>query len=146
MWENGGRWNSSCQKTTKSLSLFNQKIAQLLIENQTMQHIAHRTIYLNIISYKKAKWVQVWNGLEYLTWGDELGRVYLQEGEDELYRSRFRFLNVILRHSGRKNSSNHPKPLSVAILEKVRNQVEVIYHGYVWSLLSTCQPLNNSIS
>jgi transposase len=33
----------------------NQKIAQLLIENQAMKHIAHSYQYFNIVSYEKAQ-------------------------------------------------------------------------------------------
>ena len=89
----------------------NQKIAQLLIENQAMQQIAHRlSISTSSVMRKlnEFKFETDWNTLPR---GDELGRVCLQEGENELHRSRFR-LPKCHRHSRRKNPSNHPKPLS----------------------------------
>ena len=97
----------------------NQKIAQLLIENQAMQHIAHRlSISTSSVMRKlnEFKFETDWNILpEVMSWeSNSLGidcLSCLQEGENELHRSRFR-LPKCHRHSRRKNPSNHPKPLS----------------------------------
>ncbi len=96
----------------------NQKIAQLLIENQAMTHIAHRlSISTSSVMRKlnEFKFETDWNTLpEGMNWeSNSLGRdclSCLQKGENELYRSRFR-LPKCHHHSGRKNSGNHPKPL-----------------------------------
>ncbi len=96
----------------------NQKIAQLLIENQAMTHIAHRlSISTSSVSRKlnEFKFETDWNTLpEVMSWeSNSLGidcLSWLQEGENELYRSRFQFPKCHY-HSGRKNTSNHLKPL-----------------------------------
>ncbi len=97
----------------------NQKIAQLLIENQAMTHIAHRlSISTSSVMRKlnEFKFETDWNTLpEVMSWeSNSLGidcLSCLQKGEDELYCTRFQFPKCH-NHSGRKNSSNHPKPLS----------------------------------
>ncbi|CYV88336.1 transposase%2C IS204/IS1001/IS1096/IS1165 [Streptococcus suis] len=97
----------------------NQKITQLLIENQAMQHIAHRLSISTSSVIRKLnefKFETDWNTLpEGMSWeSNSLGidcLSCLQEGEDELYRSRFQ-LPKRHCHPQRKNSSNHPKPLS----------------------------------
>ncbi len=97
----------------------NQKIAQLLIENQAMKHIAHRlSISTSSVMRKlnEFKFETDWNTLpEVMSWeSNSLGidcLSCLQKGENELHRSRFQFPKCH-NHSGRKNSSNHPKPLS----------------------------------
>ena len=86
----------------------NQKIAQLLIENQAMKHIAHRlSISTSSVMRKlnEFKFETDWNTLpEVMSW-DEYA---FKKGK---MSSRFR-LPKCHRHSRRKNSSNHPKPLS----------------------------------
>lgn len=85
----------------------NQKIVQLLIENQAMTHIAHR------LSISTSSVMRRLNEFKFETDWNTLPEVMscLQEGEDELYRTRFQ-LPKRHCHPQRKNSSNHPKPLS----------------------------------
>lgn len=96
----------------------NQKIAQLLIENQAMTHIAHRlSISTSSVMRKlnEFKFETDWNTLpEVMSWeSNSLGRdclSCLQEGENEPYCPRFQFPKCH-KHPRRKNTSNHPKSL-----------------------------------
>src|SRR5574344_619646 len=88
----------------------NQKIAQLLIANQAMQHIAHRLSISTSSVIRKLnefKFETDWNTLpEVMSWeSNRLGidcLSCLQEGENELNRSRFQFPKC-QRRSRRKN-------------------------------------------
>lgn len=108
-----------CRECGKMAVAVNQKIEQLLIENQAMTHIAHRLSISTSSVIRKLnefKFETVWNKLpEVMSWeSNSLGIDCLscfQKGEDELYRTRFQ-LPKCHCYSGRKNSSNHPKPLS----------------------------------
>ena len=108
----------------------NQKIAQLLIENQAMKHIAHRlSISTSSVMRKlnEFKFETDWNTLpEVMSW-DEYA---FNKGKMSFIAQDFDSLNVIAILDGRTQATtirNH----FLRYPRKVRNRVKVIYHGYV---------------
>ncbi|HEL1662741.1 TPA: ISL3 family transposase, partial [Streptococcus suis] len=102
----------------------NQKIAQLLIENQAMTHIAHRlSISTSSVSRKlnEFKFETDWNTLpEVMSW-DEYA---FKKGKMSFIAQDFNSLNVITILDGRTQATirNH----FLRYPRKVRNQVKVI--------------------
>ena len=102
----------------------NQKIAQLLIENQAMQHIAHRlSISTSSVMRKlnEFKFETDWNTLpEVMSW-DEYA---FKKGKMSFIAQDFNFLNVITILDGRTQATirNH----FLRYPRKVRNRVKVI--------------------
>ncbi|NQJ77936.1 ISL3 family transposase, partial [Streptococcus suis] len=102
----------------------NQKIAQLLIENQAMTHIAHRlSISTSSVMRKlnEFKFETDWNTLpEVMSW-DEYG---FKKGRMSFIAQDFNSLNVITILDGRTQATirNH----FLRYPRKVRNQVKVI--------------------
>lgn len=108
----------------------NQKIAQLLIENQAMKHIAHRlSISTSSVMRKlnEFKFETDWNTLpEVMSW-DEYA---FNKGKMSFIAQDFDSLNVIAILDGRTQATtirNH----FLRYPRKVRNRVKVDYHGYV---------------
>ncbi|MGQ7338249.1 ISL3 family transposase [Streptococcus suis] len=111
----------------------NQKIAQLLIENQAMTHIAHRlSISTSSVSRKlnEFKFETDWNTLpEVMSWesnqsGDRLFELPSKRGKMSFIAQDFDSLNVIAILDGRTQATirNH----FLRYPRKVRNQVKVI--------------------
>ena len=102
----------------------NQKIAQLLIENQAMKHIAHRLSISTSSVMKKLnefKFETDWNTLpEVMSW-DEYA---FKKGKMSFIAQDFNFLNVITILDGRTQATirNH----FLRYPRKVRNRVKVI--------------------
>ncbi|MCO4471075.1 IS1193, transposase, ISL3 family [Streptococcus infantarius subsp. infantarius] len=109
----------------------NQKIAQLLIENQAMQHIAHRlSISTSSVMRKlnEFKFETDWNTLpEVMSW-DEYA---FKKGKMSFIAQDFNFLNVITILDGRTQATirNHFLRYS----RQVRNRVKVITMDDIFS-------------
>ena len=113
-----------CKECGKMAVAVNQKIAQLLIENQAMTHIAHRLSISTSSVIRKLnefKFETDWNTLpEVMSW-DEYA---FKKGKMSFIAQDFNSLNVIAILDGRTQATirNH----FLRYPRKVRNQVKVI--------------------